>query len=321
VELEGKKIFLTGGSGFIGTHICERLIGANELVVYDNGTRDAIQYTALRNHPRLTFVQGDILDKAHLQRSAQGAHIIIHLAAVAGVSNYYDRPVETMRTNLLGTSNILDVARELSPELFVNFSSSEVYGPETSGAHESDTTTQGEVKVSRWTYAVSKLAGEHLSLAFHREYGLPVVSVRPFNVYGPRQIGEGAVQIFAPLALRNEPITVHNDGSAIRAWCYIDDFVDGLVRCLTRREAIGETFNLGNPIETVSVRTLAEKIVKLCDSRSEIRFAPYRPEGEVTVRIPSIKKAEAALGFRPRVALDEGLAKTIAWYRDVYSRR
>ena len=97
--------------------------------------------------------------------------------------------------------------------------------------------------------------------------------------------------------------------------------MDGLVGCLTHREAIGETFNLGNPIETVSVRTLAQKIVTLCNSRSEIRFAPYRPEGDVTVRIPSIKKAEAALGFRPRISLDEGLAKTVAWYRDVYSRR
>jgi UDP-glucose 4-epimerase len=321
VDLAGKKIFLTGGSGFIGTHICERLIESNELTVYDNGTRNAIQYTALRGHPHLTFVQGDILDRAHLAQSARGSDIIIHLAAVAGVSNYYDRPVETMRTNLLGTSNILDVARDVSPELFVNFSSSEVYGPETSGAQESDTTTQGEVKVSRWTYAVSKLAGEHLSLAFHREYGLPVVSVRPFNIYGPRQIGEGAVQIFAPLALRHEPITVHNDGSQIRAWCYIDDFVDGLLRCLTHREAVGETFNLGNPIETVSVLTLAQKIVKLCQSTSEVIFAPYRPEGEVTVRIPSIKKAETLLGFRPRVSLDDGLAKTVAWYRDVYARR
>ena len=121
-----------------------------------------------------------------------------------------------MRTNLLGTSNILDVARELSPELFVNFSSSEVYGPQTSGAQENDTTTQGEVKVSRWTYAVSKLAGEHLSLAFHREYGLPVVSVVRFNCTAPPD-RRGRRGDLRPLALRNEPITVHNDGSAIRA--------------------------------------------------------------------------------------------------------
>jgi nucleoside-diphosphate-sugar epimerase len=313
--VKGKRLFITGGGGFIGSHLCERLVEDNRIVVYDSGLRDALRYTTLPRHPNLTLVRGDLLDKPRLEESARGAEIILHLAAVAGVSNYYERPVETMRTNLLGTSNVLDVARAVAPQLFVNFSSSEVYGPSTSGARESDTTTQGEVKVSRWTYAVSKLAGEHLTFAFHREYGLPAASVRPFNVYGPRQVGEGAVPIFVEAALRNAPITVHNDGSQLRAWCYVDDFVDALVALLERPRAIGETFNVGNPIETVSVLTLAQKIVRLCDSKSVISFAPYRPEGDVRVRIPSVEKAESLLGFAPRVGLDDGLARTVAWYR------
>jgi len=326
VELKGKTVFLTGGGGFIGSHICARLIEANRLIVYDNGARDALRYTELSRHPNLTRVQGDILDREQLVRSAREADVIIHLAAVAGVSNYYTRPVDTMITNIVGTSHVLEAARQIRPEVLVNFSSSEVYGPETSGAQETDMTTQGPVKVSRWTYSVSKLAGEHLAFAFHRQHGVPVISVRPFNIYGPRQVGEGAIQVFAPQALRNEPITVHNDGGQIRAWCYVDDLVDGLLLCLSRPEAIGEVYNIGNPIETVTVAALAQKIVRLCGSRSEILFAPTQgaeplrhpgPGGDVRVRVPNIDKI-AALGFRPRVGLDEGLARTVAWYRDVY---
>lgn len=320
MTLRGKRIFITGGGGFLGSHLCERLLPDNEVVVYDNGARDALRFTDLARHPRLRVVRGDVLDTEQLRESARGAQIVLHLAAIAGVSNYYERPVETLQTNVLGTNNLLEAARELKPQLFVHFSSSEVYGPSTSGALESDETRQGEVKVSRWTYAVSKLAGEHLCFAFHREHGLPVISVRPFNVYGPRQVGEGAVQIFAPLALRDEPITVHNDGSQLRAWCYVDDFVDGLMRCLERPEAVGHVFNLGNPFATVSVRELAQRVVRAAGSRSEIRLAPYQPDGEVRVRVPSIEKAERLLDFQPRVGLEEGLARTVAWYRDVYLR-
>jgi nucleoside-diphosphate-sugar epimerase len=177
------------------------------------------------------------------------------------------------------------------------------------------------VKVSRWTYAVSKLAGEHLSFAFHREFGLPVASVRPFNVYGPRQVGEGAVPIFVARALADEPIVVHNDGSQLRAWLFVDDFVEAFVRVLDDPKAVGETFNVGNPIETVSVLTLAQKIVRLCGSRSEVRFEPYRPDGDVRVRIPSIEKAESLLGWKPGVSLDDGLARTIAWHREAFGRK
>ena len=326
MDVKGKTVFLTGGGGFIGSHICERLIEANRITVYDNGARDALRYTGLERHPQFTRIQGDILDKAHLARSARGAQVMIHLAAIAGVSNYYTRPVDTMLTNIVGTSHVLEAAREVRPEVLVNFSSSEVYGPETSGAQETDMTTQGHVKVSRWTYSVSKLAGEHMAFAFHRQHGVPVISVRPFNIYGPRQVGEGAIQVFAPQALRNQPITVHNDGGQIRAWCYIDDLVDGLLLCLSRPQAIGEVYNIGNPIETVTVLALAQKIVRLCGSKSEILFAPTQgaeplrhpgPGGDVRVRVPNIDKV-AALGFRPRVSLDDGLARTVAWYRDVY---
>jgi UDP-glucose 4-epimerase len=316
MELKGRRIFITGGDGFIGSHVCERLVEDNRITVYSNSSRDALRHTSLRGHPHLKFVQGDILDKVLLAQSAKGAELIVHLAAVAGVSNYYNFPVKTVRTNVIGTSNILEVAQEVRPELFVNFSTSEVYGPATSGAKESDATIQGEVKVSRWTYSVSKLAGEHLCFAFMREHGLPVISIRPFNIYGPRQVGEGAVQIFARHALSGASITIHNDGEQIRAWCYIDDLVEGLVSCLATREAIGEVFNLGNPWQTVTVLDLAQQIVQMCGSSSEIHLVPHHPDGDVRVRVPNIEKAERILGFRPKVSLEHGLTKAIDWYRN-----
>ncbi len=320
MALKGKRIFITGGGGFIGSHLCARLVAENRITVFDNGVRDALRYADLAGHPNLTLVRGDILDRDGLAHAARDAEVFIHLAAIAGVSNYYQRPVETIETNVVGTSHVLEVARQIRPERFVNFSTSEVYGPIASGVRESDPTTQGEVKVSRWTYSVSKLAGEHLCFAYQREHGLPVVSLRPFNIYGPRQVGEGAVQIFVPLALRGEPITIHNDGQQIRSWCYIDDLVEGVLECLVRPEVIGEALNLGNPWETVTVLSLAERIVQLCGSSSTISSQTYQPDGDVRLRIPNIDKAEALLGFRPRVSLDDGLRRTIDWYRDVYLR-
>ncbi len=318
MEIEAKTVLLTGGGGFLGSHLCERLVEKNRVVVYDNGARDALQFTRLSEHPNLRIVRGDVLDREALAAAARGAQILVHMAAIAGVSNYYRRPVDTLQTNMLGTYNLLEIARELEPELFVHFSSSEVYGPANSGARESDTTVQGDLKVSRWTYAVSKLAGEHLCFAHHRQFGLPVVSIRPFNIYGPRQVGEGAVQIFTPLALRGEPTTIHNGGSQIRAWCYVDDFVEGLLACLTRPQAVGEVFNIGNPYETATVLALAQRVVTLCGSSSDLVAAAWEPDGDVRVRVPNIDKAAELLDFAPTVSLDEGLARTVAWYRDVY---
>jgi UDP-glucose 4-epimerase len=315
MKLAGKRVLITGGLGFIGSHLCERLVEANRVTVYDSGLRDALRFTSLEDHPHLRLVRGDIRDRARLLDGAREAQVFIHLAAVAGVSNYYVRPVDTMTTNVVGTSVVLDVAREVQPERLLNFSTSEVYGAHAPDAREQDVTHQGEVKVSRWSYSVSKLAAEHLCFAYHRQLGLPVVSVRPFNVYGPRQVGEGAVQIFANQALCDEPITLHNDGEQVRAWCYIDDLLDGVDACLVRPEAVGEVFNLGNPEAATTTRGLAEKIVSLTGARSEVRFATHEPAGDVRLRRPNIDKARRILGFEPKVPLEEGLRRTIDWYR------
>jgi predicted ATPase len=197
----------------------------------------------------------------------------------------------------------------------IDFSTSEVYGPFVYRGKESDRMSMGPVGDRRWIYAVSKLAGEHFAHAYRSDYGIDVVTLRPFNIYGPRQVGEGAVQQMVSRALKNEPITVFNDGSQIRSWCYVTDFVDALCGASSLPEASGQTFNVGNPQATVTVLGLAETILRLSGSSSEIVFRPH-PGPEVEMRVPDITKATELLGYRPRVGLEEGLRRAIGWYRE-----
>ena len=164
-------------------------------------------------------------------------------------------------------------------------------------------------------YAASKLASEHLSFAHHLESGLPLAIVRPFNVYGPRQVGDGAVRGIILQALKHEPIVLYNDGTQIRAWCFVEDFVDGVLACAEQPAAVGHAFNLGNPQGTITNLELTRMILRLTRSRSEIVYRPH-PGAEIDLRVPSIHKAAALLGFAPTVGLEEGLTRTIAWYAE-----
>lgn len=317
--INGKTIFMTGGCGFIGSNLCQRLIDGNKIIIYDNLRRNAVQYTSLAGHKNLEIIKGDILDKEELARALnrQPIDILVHLAAMAGVSSYYEFPIQTMKINILGTHNVLDAAKDLKKlELFLNFSTSEVYGPSIFGAREDEITAQGRAGESRWTYAVSKLSGEHLCFAFAKVFGLPITSIRPFNIYGPGQIGEGAIQIFAPQALRNEEIKVTGDGNQIRAWCYIDDMVDGILLCMQSQRAKGEVFNIGNPRGTITILRLVETIVRLGNSKSKIVFVPH-PGKDISLRVPDIEKAKNLLGYKPKVDLEEGLMRSLNWYKQV----
>jgi nucleoside-diphosphate-sugar epimerase len=167
----------------------------------------------------------------------------------------------------------------------------------------------------RWTYAVSKLAGEHMAHAYHEELGLPTVSVRPFNVFGPGQIGGGAIRAFIEAALGGSDLTIHGDGSQIRAWCYVDDMVDAVMRCLERPEAVGQSFNVGNARSAVTIFDLAQRIKRLTGCPGELVFQPIHYV-DVELRIPNVEKARALLGWEAQVELDDGLARTIAWYRE-----
>jgi len=189
-----------------------------------------------------------------------------------------------------------------------------VFGRYAYGVTEFDATTLGAVGEARWTYAVAKLATEHLALNYHKEHGLPACSIRPFNVYGPRQVGEGAIHHFIRRALAGEALSVHNDGSQIRAWCYIDDIVEAILLALEREQAVGHAFNIGNPRSTVTIYNLAREIVRLSSSRAHIQFVPW-PNADVEIRVPAVAKARELLGFEAKVDLEEGLLRTIQWYR------
>jgi UDP-glucose 4-epimerase len=308
---------LTGGAGFIGTTLTRRLIDSNEIVVLDNLHRDALAGTELAGHPNLTFVQADVLDADAVRATLRGATHVVHLAAIAGVDTVLESPVRTMRVNLIGTYNVLEAAHETldTVERVVDFSTSEVFGRHAYKVEEVHETAQGSVGEARWTYAVSKLAGEHLAHAYHDEFGLPSVSVRPFNVYGPGQIGGGAIRAFIETALAGDDLLIHGDGSQVRAWCYVDDLVDALLLVLERPEAVGEVFNVGNERSVLTILELAEQIRKLTNPELEITFRPLHYT-DVEMRIPNIDKARKLLGWEPKVDLEEGLSRTIAWYRE-----
>jgi UDP-glucose 4-epimerase len=308
---------LTGGAGFIGTTLTRRLIDENEIVVLDNLHRDALAGTDLSGHPNLTFVQGDVLDADAVRDTMRGATHVVHLAAIAGVDTVLESPVRTMRVNLIGTYNVLEAAHATidTVERLVDFSTSEVFGRHAYKVEEIHETAQGSVGEARWTYAVSKLAGEHLAHAYYHEFGLPTCSLRPFNVYGPGQIGGGAIRAFIETVLAGEDLIIHGDGSQIRAWCYVDDLVDALLLVLERPEAVGEVFNVGNQRSVVTIFDLASRIRRLMGADVEIKFRPLHYT-DVEMRIPNVDKARALLGWEPKVDLDEGLARTIAWYRE-----
>jgi len=313
--LRDSTLLVTGGAGFIGTALARRLIDHNRIRVFDNLRRNSLAQAGLDGHPNLELVVGDVRDAAAVRKATEGVDYVVHMASIAGVDTVLKNPVVTMEVSLEGTLNALRAAHAAGGiKRFIDFSTSEVFGTYAFRVREADVTSLGAVGEARWTYAVSKLATEHLAHNYYRQYQLPTCSIRPFNIYGPGQVGEGAVHAFVARALRNEPIQIHNDGDQIRSWCFIDDIVHGIELALTREEAIGESFNIGNPRSTVTIYHLARMIVELAKSRSPIEFVKW-DFPDVQLRVPDVKKAEEKLGFRPEIELDVGLQRTIEWYR------
>jgi dTDP-glucose 4,6-dehydratase len=315
MPIESKTILLTGGAGFIGSQLAKRLAPDNQVILFDNLHRNAIQYATPSCRSGVHLVKGDVLDREALFEAARGCDVIVHLAAIAGVDTVMEMPTHTMKVNLLGTLNALDAAVSAGATRFVDFSTSEVFGSHVYMAEEHNATALGVVGESRWTYAVSKLAAEHLVSSYHKEYGLGTVTIRPFNVYGPQQVGVGAIHTFVVDALQDKDLVIHGDGNQIRSWCYVDDMVDGALLCLEKDEAVGHVFNIGNPRATVTVANLAHLVKRLCSSRSRVIYG-YKDYVDVELRIPSIKKAQTLLGYWPKVDLEEGLTRTIEWYRN-----
>lgn len=313
--IEGKKIFISGGAGFIGSSLIKRIIEKNQVVVYDNFHRNALQFTGLLHHPHLEIIEGDILNGDKIQKSIGGSNVVIHLASIAGVDAVISMPVRTMEVALIGTYHMLQACKNMATlERFIDFSTSEVFGSFAFNVNENDPTTLGTVAEARWTYAVSKLATEHLTLNYFKEFNLPTLSIRPFNIFGPMQVGAGAIHTFIRSSLKNEPLYIYNGGSQIRSWCYIDDIIDGIELAIESPQAVGQAFNIGNPRNTLTIYHLAKLIRQLAGSTSDIVFKEKKMT-DVELRIPSCEKAKQLLRFEPRVDLEEGLSRTIDWYR------
>ncbi|MCB9635650.1 MAG: SDR family NAD(P)-dependent oxidoreductase [Sandaracinus sp.] len=313
--IEGKTICITGGAGFIGTALTRRLVEQNRIRVLDILRRNALAAAGLDQHPNVEVIAGDVRDRDVVAKAVAGADHVIHMASIAGVDTVIGNPVLTMEVSLEGTMNVLRAAHEAGcAERVIDFSTSEVFGSYAFRVREADVTSLGAVGEARWTYAVSKLATEHLAHNYWKQHGLPTVSIRPFNIYGPGQVGEGAIHAFVVRALAGDAISIHNEGDQIRSWCYVDDIVDAIVLAMTRPEAVGETFNIGNPRSTVTIYQLARLVVRLAQSESAIQFVPW-DFADVELRIPDVKKAERLLGFRAAVDLEDGIDRTLAWYR------
>jgi nucleoside-diphosphate-sugar epimerase len=315
-NIRDKRILITGGAGFIGSTLAERLADDNQVLLLDRFFHgQAVAFTSLSKHPNVSMIEADILDSAKIEQVASEVNIVIHAAAIVGVGRVCSYPRETLETNFTGTSNILR-AVDKSPHLerFVYFSTSEVFGVNSFRVHEDTPTAIGPAAEARWSYAIAKLAGEHLVKAYHRQGGLPVVTVRPFNVFGPRRLGSHAILQFVLSSLMGEPIEVHGDGSQIRSWCFIEDFCDAIIEMLGRPEAVGEDFNIGNPQNTLTILQLAQQVMEVTGRSVPIKLIDS-PFPDIEIRVPSLEKARQVLDYRPKYELRKGLELTAEWYR------
>ena len=307
--IRDKRILITGGAGFVGTALAKRLTASNEVVLLDREFSTDSGDPALGDVERIS---GDIRDQNAMAAAVEGADVVIHTAAVVGVQRVLGDARGTIETNMMGTANLLDAVAERAIDRFVLFSTSEVFGQSAFRVDEHALATVGTAAEPRWAYSVSKLGGEHLGYAYFREFGLPVVIVRPFNVFGPGRRGDHAVLRFIRAALEGKPLEVHGDGAQIRSWCFIDDFVDAIVAMLAKPGAVGEDFNIGNSRNTLSVYELAKLVVRLANSSSSIGFRPI-DFSDVDIRVPDHSKAQRVLGYEPTVEIEEGLSRTIEW--------
>jgi nucleoside-diphosphate-sugar epimerase len=315
--IRNKGILITGGAGFIGSSLAVRLSKDNQVVLLDRFFRDQpVAFTSLHTNPNVRMVEADILEGGEVIDLAREADIVIHAAAIVGVGRVCSYPRETLETNFIGTSRILK-ALDKSPRLerLVYFSTSEVFGVNSFRVHEDTPTAVGPAAEARWSYAIAKLAGEHLVKAYHRQGGMPVATVRPFNVFGPRRLGAHAILGFVLNSLMGTPLKVHGDGSQIRSWCYIDDFCDAIIEMIVRPGAVGEDFNIGNPQNTLTILQLAQEVVRVTGGSVPIELTES-PFPDIEIRVPSLDKARQILGYMPKYDLKRGLELTADWYRE-----
>jgi UDP-glucose 4-epimerase len=313
-------VLITGGSGFIGSHLTERCLaeGWTVTALDDLSTGTIANLVSVRDHQRFVFRQGSVFDQTQTQHLVDGSDVVVHLAAAVGVRLIIDSPVRAIETNVYGTEVVLQAAARAGKRVILA-STSEVYGKNTAfPCHETCDLVLGPSTVARWSYACSKLLDEFLGIAYCREKAIPVNVVRIFNTIGPRQssLYGMVVPTFVGQALRGEPITVYGDGLQTRCFCDVTDVVEVLVRLAQRTDVAGEIMNVGNDAE-ISIVDLAHVVREVTRSPSTIRFVPYSEAygvgfEDTARRVPALAKVEAVLGYRPRTPLRDTLAKIIA---------
>lgn len=310
-----KRILITGGCGFIGTHVALRLAEHNRLTLLDIDTDNCLSLSALAGSDSIRVVRGDVRDVELIDREIADCDIILHYASLIGVKHVIANARETIDTIILGTRNVLEAAARRAGEIdrLVYISTSEVYG-NIMNAEEGAAASVGTHNEPRLSYASAKLMGEHQVWAYHRDFGIPTVIVRPFNVFGPLRTASHAIGLFVVKALAGSDLTLFGDGSQLRSWCYVDDFVDAMLGCIENAEAAGEDFNLGNPRTAVTIYDLADRIIRLAGSSSRITTTEHT-FSDIGVRAPNSVKARDLLGYVPAYDMDQALVPTIEWYR------
>ena len=305
------KYFLTGGAGFIGSHLTEKLLqGKNDVVILDNlSTGREVNLVNIKD--KIKFVQDNILNREVISKLVSESDYVVHLAAALGVMNIVNKPLESMKTNLQGTELILEAADKHNKPILIT-STSEIYGKnEKVPLNEEDDRVVGHPLKSRWSYSEAKAVDESLAYFYHLENKLSVRIVRLFNTVGPRQVGNYGMVVprFVSAALKNEPLQVYGSGNQIRCFCHVDDAVRALLNVMSSEKAIGQVFNIGNN-QQISIMELASKIVEITNSKSQIIQVPYEEaysEGfeDMQRRVPDISKIRNMLGWSPEIDLDQ----------------
>jgi UDP-glucose 4-epimerase len=317
------RALLTGGAGFIGSHLAERLLElGHEVHVLDNLSTGSIDNIAhLKGRPGFSYVIDTVTNEPLLAEMIDQCDVVYHLAAAVGVKLIVEQPVHTIETNVHGTEVVLKHANK-KKKLVVIASTSEVYGKSTDVPfREGADLVLGATVKHRWAYACSKLIDEFLALAYWKEKKLPIIIVRLFNTVGPRQTGQYGMVLptFVRQALAGQPITVFGDGTQSRSFTYVADVVDALVKLTQEPRAVGEVFNIGN-IEEVTIRELAERVKLATGSSSPVQFVPYDEAYEAGFedmprRVPDISKVHNLVGYQPRLSLDEIVCRVVEHFR------
>jgi UDP-glucose 4-epimerase len=307
------KALITGGAGFIGSHLADHLLARGDQVVLldDLSTGRLSNIEHVNGRSDVEFVLGSVLDPDLVDQAVSQVDVVFHLAAAVGVNLIVERPLESLMTNIRGTESVVESAHKYRRRILV-MSTSEIYGKNTSDSlSEDDDRILGSPLKSRWSYSEAKAIDEILAYTYWREKGLKAVIIRLFNTVGPRQTGSYGMVVprFVGQALRNQPITIFGDGTQTRCFCHVSDAVGGLIALSEHAEAFGKVFNLG-AVGEISIRDLARRIVELSGSNSELEYVPYSSayeEGfeDMERRVPNIGRAKRLVGFEPSIGLDE----------------